>query len=367
MSKIIMRTYISLFWTILLSCIAISCEKENYGAPDKDKYIYDIPQTNISSEVITGAYYNNFSTAVNEAKSPEVPELGWYTTADAGVMEQHVEWADKAGLDFFIFTWDNTGNEAGLIDLFDAARNTKQADVKYILRYNTSHLGLSNENPLQGEVKYRQMMNDFVDILNVYLSSDSYYTIDGKPVMIMTPANLSSDALLSIDYAKVVSSLKHDLKSFFNLDLYIIGEMTTGWVAPVNYADHQVYSFDGFTLRDWKTRSYDVFFGYFSFLDINWNNWKTTLAKRNVDFVPCIYPSYNDRKNDTKSYYYTFSEDGNTDDFVNFCNVAKRNMGSNQIVLMNSWNNWNEGTNLEPSDLKEENFLNVAYQQFNVF
>ena len=55
--------------------------------------------------------------------------------------------------------------------------------------------------------------------------------------------------------------------------------MTTGWVAPVNYADHQVYSFDGFTLRDWKTRSYDVFYGYFSFLDINWNNWKTTLKK----------------------------------------------------------------------------------------
>ena len=31
---------------------------------------------------------------------------------------------------------------------------------------------------------------------------------------------------------------------------------------------------------------------------------------------------------------------------------------------MNSWNNWNEGTNLEPSDLKEERFLDVVKNQF---
>ena len=364
MNNIIMRTYKLIIWTIILSCVMISCEKENYGAPDKDKYIYDIPQTDVSSEVLTGAYYNHYSTAVTEAKSPEIPTLGWYTTEESGVMNQHVAWADKAGLDFFIFTWDNKGTEAGLIDLFNSSR-TEETGVKYILRYSTAHLGLSNENPLHGDVKYRQMINDFVDILNTYLTSDSYFTIDGKPVIIFTPTNLSSDALLSIDFSKVIKSLRQDLKSFFNIDLYIIGEMTTGWVAPVNYADHQVYSFDGFTLRDWKTRSYDVFYGYFSFLDINWNNWKTTLKKRDVEFIPCIYPSYNDRKNDKKSYYYTFSEDGNTDDFVKFCNVAKRNMGSNQIVLLNSWNGWNEGTNLEPSNLKEERFLDVVNQQFN--
>lgn len=366
MTDNIMRTYKAIFGLLILSCVMASCEKADYGAPDKDKYIYDIPQTDVATEVITGAYYNNFTTAVNEAKSPEVPTLGYYTTAAEGVMEQHLDWAGQAGLDFFIFTWDNTGNEAALINRFNAARAAKTSDVKYVIRYSTSHLGLSNENPLQGEVKYRAMLNDFVDVLNTYLTSDSYYTVEDKPVIIFTPANLSSDNLLSIDFSKVISSLKQDLKSFYNIDCYIIGEMTTGWVAPVNYADHQVYSFDGFTLRDWKTRSYDVFYGYFSFLDINWNNWKTTLAKRDVDFIPCIYPSYNDRKNDTKSYYYTFSEDGDTADYVNFCNVAKRNMSPKQIVLLNSWNGWDAGTNLEPSDLKEEKFLTVTKEQFDV-
>lgn len=351
--------------TLLMTAIMASCQKDNYGAPDKDKYVYDIPQTPVSSDVITGAYYTAYTTAVQQAKSPEEPLLGWYTTQNPGVMEQHLIWADKAGLDFFIFTWNGASTDDDLIARFNDA-HTGTENVKYIIRYNTAHLELNNDNPLESDHKYRSMLSEFVDILAGYMQSDTYYKIDGRPVLMMTPANLGSDVLLSINFKSVTEKLKSDLKSFFGMEPYLIGEMTTGWVAPVNYADHQVYSFDGLCLRDWKTRSYDLFYSYFSFLDINWNNWNTTLSKRDVDFIPCIYPSYNDRVNTPSSYYYTFSEDGDTDDFVNFCNVAKRNMGKSGIVLMNSWNDWVNGTNLEPSVLKEESFLETAKSQFKL-
>ena len=59
---------------------------------------------------------------------------------------------------------------------------------------------------------------------------------------------------------------------------------------------------------------------------MNWANWKTTISKWNTDFVPCIFPSYNDRINSTSSYKYTFGQDGETADYINFCNVAKRNI-----------------------------------------
>ena len=148
----------------------------------------------------------------------------------------------------------------------------------------------------------------------------------------------------------------------------------TGWVAPVNYADHQVYSFDAVVVKDWKTRSYDLFYSYFSFLDINWNNWKTTLAKRSVEFIPSIMPSFNDRRSSSSSYYYTFGDGGSDADYINFCNVAKRNIGAHNIVFINSWNDWNNGTNLEPSEEKAaqpaggtadyEHFLKVTRSQF---
>lgn len=340
-----------------------ACDKNEYGAPDKDKYIYDIPQTSLSSDALTGAYYYNYTTAVDAAKSPEKPMLGYYTTTEY-VMKQHIAWADKAGLDFFIFAYNGSDTDKAAMDMFTSARTSAGGNVKYVIRYDTGHLNVTNDNPLESEEKYKLFITDFVDVLADMMLSDSYYTIDGRPVMLITPANLSSSALLSIDFNEVMRQFRSDFSSFYGVEPYIIGEMGTGWVAPVNYSDHQVYSFDALTLSDWKTRSYDIFYGYFSFLDINMNNWKTTLAKRGVDFVPCIFPSYNDRVNSPDSYYYTFSEDGDPGDYINFCNVAKRNVGSKNLILINSWNRWTYGSNLEPSELKGEKFLEVTAEQF---
>ena len=75
------------------------------------------------------------------------------------------------------------------------------------------------------------------DKLADYMKSESYFSVDGRPVILITPANLSSSALLSVDFSKVIPRLKSDLKRFYSMNPYIIGEMGTGWVAPVNYAD----------------------------------------------------------------------------------------------------------------------------------
>lgn len=367
--------YRTLVFVMCSFCLLPSCKKNLILAPDKDKYIYDIPQTNLKADAIVGAYYLNYTSAVSD-KAAETPMLGYYKTSDPGVMSHHIEWADIAALDFFIFTWNGSSSDNALVDSFRTERAASDGKVKFVYCYNTSHLKVTNDLPLQREAKYKEFLGDFIDVLADNMLSDDYYCIDGRPVIFITPANLGSDELLSIDFKAVMEKFRADFKSFYGVEPYVVGQMTTGWVAPVNYADHQVYSFDAMTLNAWKTRSYDLFYGYFSFLDINWNNWKTTLAKRDVDFVPCIYPSYNDRKYSKDSYYYTFGNEGKTDDFVKFCNVAKRNIGSKNMVLVNSWNDWNYGTNLEPSEEKSQetgegdvdyfNFLRTAKQQFKV-
>lgn len=352
-------------WIALAVSAALfsACEKEQYLAPDKSKYIYDIPQTTLPTDAIVGVYYNNYTSPVSSTTSAEVPTLGYYATADEGVLAQHIAWADEAGIDFFIVTWDGSSSTTALLDRFIEARMAG-GNVKFVICYNTSHLNVTNESPLEKEANYKVLLSDFVDVLAKYVTDEAYYTLDGKPVILMTPANLGSDALLSINYRQVIRSLKSDLNDFYGVVPFFIGQITTGWVAPVNYADHQVYSFDAVVASEWKTRAYDVFYGFFSFLDINWNNWKTTLEKRNVDFIPCVYPSYNDRIYSKNSYYYTFGNKGDEKDYVTFCNVAKRNIGSRNLVFVNSWNNWNYGTNLEPSEEKSTRFLATTKSQF---
>ena len=45
-------------------------------------------------------------------------------------------------------------------------------------------------------------------------------------------------------------------------------------------------------------------------------------------------------------------------------NVAKRNIGSKNIVLVNSWNNYQKGTNLEPTEENKSEFLKITRNQF---
>ena len=179
------------------------------------------------------------------------------------------------------------------------------------------------------------MISEFINTIASLFSDDSYYTVGNKPIIMITPSNLSSSAMKSIDYSIVILKLK-EVMSEIGHELYIIGELTTSWVVLVNYEDQQIYSFDGITANDWSTNMYDRFYSFFSFVDFNWANWKRTFSDRGVNFISCIFPSYNDRINSTSSYKYTFGQDGNTDDYIIFCNVAKRNIGKENIILINS-------------------------------
>lgn len=352
----------------LIALFAISCDSDDHLAPDKSKYVYDIPQTDLPHDVITGAYYTNITSSSNWLKSGNkiysgTPLLGEYVSTATEVLTQQMNWADQAALDFFIFAWDASSADNTLINNFRNARTAAGAKTRFILNYNTKHLGVTNDIPLHNEGKMNVMISDFTNTIVPLFNDDAYYKVDGKPVILITPSNLSSSALNSINYSLVIPALKESMKALGH-DLYIIGEFTTGWVAPVNYEEHQIASFDGVTINDWSTNMYDRYYAFFSFVDLNWTNWRTTIAKWNTDLIPCVFPSYNDRMNSASSYKYTFGQDGVTSDYINFCNVAKRNIGSKNIVLIESWNNYQKGTNLEVTEENNSEFLTITKQQF---
>ena len=139
-----------------------------------------------------------------------------------------------------------------MITNFKSVRTATNAKVRLVINYNTKHLKVSNDKPLQEEENLNKMINDFTNTLVPLFNDEAYYKMNGRPVILITPSNLSSSALKSIDYSLVIPALKKAV-SELGYDLYTIGEFTTGWVAPVNYEEHQIASFDGVTVNDWST------------------------------------------------------------------------------------------------------------------
>ena len=85
---------------LVASFIVIACNNDENLAPNKDKYVYDIPQTDLSDDVFTGAYYTNITSEATWRKNgvkiyAGTPLLGEYFSSSENVLKQQIEWAIK--------------------------------------------------------------------------------------------------------------------------------------------------------------------------------------------------------------------------------------------------------------------------------
>jgi hypothetical protein len=344
-------------YTALIALLLTACVKENkeYGPPS---FNYPIPQVAITENVNVGAYYYNYTSTDWAKKYSDTPTLGQYSALDAAVMAQHRSWADEGGVDFFIFNWNGASSGDPLLNAF---ANNRSQNVRMVINYNTAHLSATNSSPLTG-AKLTTMINELKTLAANHISKDYYFKAGGQPVLMISPLNLSTSAAASIDYTTVVPAVRQAL-SEAGLNVYIMGEITTGWLPPLRYAP-ATKAMDAVTANNWSTDVYDrsVFFNSFS--DMNWKNWTDSTTAWNMDFSPCIFPGFSDKVMTPASKLYDI---GRTESFyTDYCNVAKRNMGKKRIVLINSWNNFQVGTAIEPTVEYGKMFLDITRKQFKL-
>src|SRR5688572_17338550 len=80
-------------------------------APISSPVITETPaptSTPIGTVPVLAYYYIWFDTASWDRAKTDYPLLGRYSSDDAGVMRQHVQWAKNAGIHGFIVSWKST-------------------------------------------------------------------------------------------------------------------------------------------------------------------------------------------------------------------------------------------------------------------
>ena len=348
-----MRTSLSILCCLL---VLASCKKEKqYLPPD---FNYPIPQTSITENVNVGAYFYNYASADWSKGISDTPVLGNYSALTASVMNQERIWADSAGVDFFVFNWDGAAAGDPILNSFVSGRNS---NVKMVIKYSTAHIKATNSSPLTGS-KLNTLINEFKSLSNTHFGSDYYYKINGQPVVLISPLNLSASAGASIDYTTVIPALRKSLDSL-GVHPYIIGEITSGWLPPVRYSN-AIKVMDGVVLSDWSTSTYDRSVLMPAYTDQNWKNWTDSTTSWSKDFVPCIFPGFNDKVMTPASALY--NQNRSDSFYTDMANVAKRNMSGKRLVLINSWNDFQKGTELEPATSYGRNYLNITRTQFKV-
>lgn len=413
--RIIGKMFCAVAITFLVSCTTDD-------GPSIDDYFlnYEIPVITTASDIPVGAFYYNPAWSGNDANEarysrligerdvaaspwpqlcPHVrPVLGHYkidlnTTETADLFQQHIDWANEGGIDFFILpnvsediNQPNRLNTGGVkLVEFMAGRDPlsenkiKWGKLKYVLSVELNNFlnGVSNTQLIEDTDVDTEGVSQRVERVCTYFGNLSkrffvdnklYYEVDGKPMIVLYNAH----KLYSKDSEALYKKIREAVREASGKDIYIVARQER-WTPPARYhyffmtgRVDAVYMDNMYDQND-MARSYM----YPQYINENFKyNREYDLANYQVDFIPSIAPSFNKwlGNDGTKEYQYPLM-DKNPETFRTMCNVAKMNLGQRPIVFIDSFNRWEYDMALEPTDPDYGNgygmtYLNIVKAEF---
>lgn len=347
---------------VLIGVIAFACQDDARKA--EDHFInYEIEEYPVEQDFVVGAFYNSFAWST---LLTEVPEAGLYDSelGDPTAYQQHVTWAQTGGINYFLF---------GLRSAYDAAQfSTDSAfiaklheasnagEMNFALRYSFGSMDLDNDNRIEDAGLVNQFIDDFKAMKPFFNQSNYMKTGDKHVVMIQAASELHSN-----DNAALYSQLRSAMTAE-GIELYIIGTQPR-WTPPVRYDFRFANGVDAVSHESYIRNSindYDRWILFPTLCDQALTYSQTKFAEYNLEYIPQFSPSYNGKVGNLTNTDFVVEKDAAW--FTTYCNIAKRASSPSRMVILDSFNDWNQDKQIEPAQSYSTDYLNILRQQFKV-
>ena len=240
--------------------------------------------------------------------STNTPQLGYYDSADPKIVRQQIAWAQEAGIDGFILSWWTPWDRKVLAELL------KQADAK---RFAVS---LYLEVAPTPEELHKQLL----DVEALAKGHPSFLRVEGKPVVFL--------------YGRILYAIGHEglREALRNTNVFTIGDA----LAPLTFS-----TLDGA--------------GWYMALDVpdqqreQLVNLQRTARLNDKLLVASVAPGYDDSH---------IRSPGRVDQrldgqfYESMWSAAKLA----DWVVITSWNEWHEGSDIEPSAEYGKKYLELT-------
>lgn len=283
---------------------------------------------NVETGEIIGRHDPNFIVSGRrDIGAAHYPLLGPYDSSDERVILTHLKWAREVGIDGFIVSWwgIDSFSDKSLRKILDVA-DKSELNIKITIYYES--VGLTKK-PID------KVIEDFEYIIKNYGSRPSFLKLEGKPVIFVYAVSVKEPKF----WRDVFSTLRRKgLKCIFIGDTF-----------DENYA---VY-FEGIHTYNplGVVRYFESLFRGSSYEDLSSSLAKTlysraySIAERyGLLLFATILPGYDDRTIRVPGSYLD-RYDGYT---YNLTWSAALKINPHGILIC-TWNEWHEGTEIEPS------------------
>ena len=345
---------------LVLGALVASCTQDDIIL--EDHFIdYEIPEIPVEEDYTVGAHYSRFEFTNSITK---VPTVGIYdaTIGEPSVYEQHVSQAQTAGINYFVFDLRSNYDPIAFSEDSSFMANIFQAsnagEINFAISYNFGPMELSDNNRIEDAGLVAAFLEDFNRMLPFFQQSN-YMQVDGQSVLYMA----NSHNLFSNDNAALYQQLR-DQMSGQGIDLFIIGEQNE-WTPPLRYDFRFQNGVDAVTHRTYANINvgyHDRYLFWHNVIDQAWTYHNEKFSDIGIEYVPTISPSFDPTINNPGSNNIVIEKDQEW--FELTCNVARKTTGEHNLILVDSFNDWNRDTQLESAESYSDTFLNILREEF---
>jgi hypothetical protein len=248
------------------------------------------------------------------------------------------------------------------------ADGTKTGEKRKNLAYNVL---LEDNDPYISYINGKaytcsDMFREFFKSIAKYFADEHYFRVNGKPMVVLQ----NPHKLFTKDCKVFYQAMRQAIKEATGEDVYLVAQQGE-WTPPARFDAFYKGAVDAVTHRNmYNQGEWDRSLFYPQAIYLNWEYSREYFRDvwSGTDFIPtgavAFYP-YVDNSNLDKPIV---PFDGQT--FRTMCNVMKSQAGTNRIVFIDSFNQFQYSNFLEPTRTDYGNglgtlFLDIVKEQFN--
>jgi len=288
----------------------------------------------------------------------DTPTRGRYDSRDKDLINEHIDEATGHGIDFFNLSWwgPNSWEDVTIKRYFLDAQLID--DIKFSIFYESpgrlrsvwvEQNGNRNKriNLDHSGNKYT-LLNDFRYIARNYFNHPSYLKIEGRPVVSMYLARG-----LSGDVEGVLNELRAEMERM-GFDIFILADEVY-WRSPNTPGqDERIQLFDAVFAYNMHSNDSEKNDHIVERSLAKFEEWRASAESLGVEFVPNVLPGFDKRFHRNVNAYPI---ERTPDKFARFIRGSLDLVGSSNMILITSYNEWHEGTQLEQSEEHGRQFL----------
>ena len=321
---------------------------------------------------------------------PNIPLWGYTDESDPKVMAKKIDAAADHGIDAFIFDWywydDGPFLERALDEGFLKSPNNSR--IKFALMWANHdwidihpHKKDAPRTVLYPGIITRKTFEEICDIvIEKYFKHPSYWKINGCPYFSIYELNKLMESFGTIqDTREMLNNFREKVKKAGFPDLHLNAvvwgnSILPGETIPANPAEVvKILGFDSVTSYVWihhvplpETRT-----DYLYVQEKYFEYWEKANTMFDVPYFPNVTMGWDSSprahqgdKFDNSCYPFMNTISGNTPERFRDALVATKNKlnenGNEDILTINCWNEWTEGSYLEPDTINKMSYLEAV-------